>query len=986
MSVPKTAREAIEEFVEAIAEHYVAVKSRASDGEREGSGAEEFVSAIEYDLRSTLRDRLSKLDTAKESELAPTVDLTDSELSNQRVEARSVGDSRSGEILDADLEETLDTSQHPELGETTDFELLDRDDTKPGAGPIDFAEGQTVALDQGIAPAGKNAAVKAGGSSKEPADFSYDRPTMDSGNGRLARSSVRSGSLPDLPDDYEILSVLGRGGMGVVYKARHLPLDRLVALKMILHGANASKDQLNRFQREAEAAARLSHPNIVSIYEVGSHKGLPYFSLEFIQGRDLSDLMKQQTMSETDAAMMLVQVARAVHYSHQMGILHRDLKPQNILLTEDGVPKVADFGLAKRLDDDGDQDTERTREGVIVGTPGYMAPEQASGNAVGPPTDIYALGSILYYMMTGRPPFAAPTPLETVRQLIDQDPVWPSKLQTDLDKDLETICLKSLEKDPKKRYQTADEFADELQRFLNHEPILARPITRQERVWKWCKRNPVVASLSGLAASLLLCLLFGGIISALVINEQKKAEELAKHQAEENAKLSHDTTRLVLYDTKSFFNSNPELQPLRESLMTQIVERLERHYAEQTQENPSAVFAASADRHLGQIYVATGDFRKAIDKLEESQKSLQSLAAAGKISNAASSQMHITLGLGDAHDGLGEIKKAEKYYLDLEKQCLAVKPRQEPFDMVPLSIVYGRLGKVYRNLGNPEKSREYFVKAERLNRRAYEENPKSITAIEELSGALGELGQTYERAGDTKRMLESTREAIRLKTELPENVLNTARQHNLARDQKNLAQQYMLVNQEQESKELLEQAADTVDDLLKVSDDARIQSNARNIYYLRGIVLERLGGNATESFKRAEEIQRRLLEKSDSRVARGELLKILARAGSVDEAIELVDRLAAESDESVWSCGYAACGYALIAEHVPEDDPQRAALISKSIDMTRKLIRKHQYHDFESLRSTDIDFEPLQQNEDYLKMLQEEQKRVREKKTQDNKS
>jgi serine/threonine-protein kinase len=983
MSVPKTAREAIEEFVEAIAEHYVAVKLRSSDGEQEGSGAEEFVSAIEYDLRSTLRDRLSKLDTAKESELAPTVDLTDSRLLNQRAQAGIVGDSKSGEILDADLGETLDTSQHPELGETTSFELPARDDTKRGPGRMDFADGDTVSLDPGIAPDGKVAAIKAGGSSNDLADLSYDRPTMDSGNGHPARSSVRSGSLPDLPKDYEILSVLGRGGMGIVYKARHLPLDRLVALKMILHGANASKDQLNRFQREAEAAARLSHPNIVSIYEVGSHKGLPYFSLEFIQGCDLSDLMKQQTMSAMDAAKMLVQVARAVHYSHQMGILHRDLKPQNILLTENGVPKVADFGLAKRLDDDIDQDAERTREGVIVGTPGYMAPEQASGNTVGPPTDIYALGSILYYMMTGRPPFTAPTPLETVRQLLDQDPVWPSKLQTDLDKDLETICLKSLEKDPKKRYQTAEEFADELQRFLNHEPILARPITRRERVWKWCQRNPVVASLSGLAAGLVLCLLFGGIISALVINEQKKAEELAKHQAEENAKLSHDTTRLVLYDTKSFFNANPELQPLRESLMTQIVEKLERHYAEQTQENPSAVFAASADRHLGQIYVATGDFRKAIDKLEKSQNELRALAAENKVSNATSSQMHITLGLGDAHYGLGEIKKAEKYYLDLEKQCLGVQPGQEPFDMVPLATLYGRLGKVYRNLGNPEKSREYFVKAERLHRTAYEENPKSVTAMEELSGALGELGRVYEREGDTERMLESTHEAIRLKSELPASTLNTARKNNLARDQKNLAQQYLLVNQERKSKELLEKAAETVGDLLDDTDDARIQSLARNTYYLQGIVLQRLGEDGAKSFARAEGVQRRLIEKSDSRIAQGELLKILARMGRVDDAMKIADQLADESDESIWNCGYAACGYALIAEHLPEDDPQRAALISKSIDITRKLIQKHQYHDFESLRSTDIDFEPLQQNKDYLKMLEEEQARVQEQKVQE---
>ena len=196
-----------------------------------------------------------------------------------------------------------------------------------------------------------------------------------------------------------------------------------------------------------------------------------------------------------------------------------------------------------------------------------------------------------------------------------------------------------------------------------------------------------------------------------------------------------------------------------------------------------------------------------------------------------------------------KLRKAEDYYLDLEKQCLAVKAGEEPFDMVPLSTVYQRLGKVYRNLGDPEKSRQYLVKAERLRREVYEKNPKSIAAIENLSEALAELGQMYARAGDTKRMLESTNEAIRLKMELPATTFNTARRHNLARDQKNLAQQYLLVNEERQAKELLQKAAETLDDLLSNTDDARIQSLARNTYYLQGIVLDRLGENATNSFR-----------------------------------------------------------------------------------------------------------------------------------------
>ena len=563
--------------------------------------------------------------------------------------------------------------------------------------------------------------------------------------------------------------------------------------------------------------------------------------------------------------------------------------------------------------------------------------------------------------------------------------------------------MKALEKDRSRRYETANGLAEDIGRHLCDEPVIASPPSTSYRMSKFIRRNRAgVIAASAVVLALLLGVagttvgMFWALAERKVAVAAREAESVAKEEAvanaklaqdnaklaEQNAKLSQDTTRLVLYDTTSFFEANPELHPLRESLMTQIIERLEQHYVEHTEDNPSAVFAASTDRQLGEIYVAVGYFRKAVEKFEKSQEQLRTLAAAAEVAHAASSQMRITLGLGDAYYGLGEIRKAEDYFLDLEKQCLAVIPGEEPFDMVPLSTVYGRLGKVYRNLGDPEKSRQYLVKAERLRREAYEKTPKSIAAIEDLSEALAELGQMYERAGDTKRMLESTNEAIRLKMELPATALNTARQHNLARDQKNLAQQYLLVNQERKSKELLEKAAETLDDLRRNTDDARIQSLARNTYYLQGIVLARLGETATESFERAEGVQRRLLEKSDNRIARGELLKIVARAGLVDEAMELADQLAGESDEFIWNCGYAACGYALMAEHLPEDDPQRAALISKSIELTRKLIRKHRYHDFESLRSTDIDFEPLQQNEDYLKMLEQEQKRVQEEKSQ----
>jgi serine/threonine protein kinase len=255
-------------------------------------------------------------------------------------------------------------------------------------------------------------------------------------------------SSPTVPG-YEILRELGRGGMGVVYKARHLGLDRIVALKMILVGEYAGAQERARFRSEAETVARLQHPNIVQIHEVGEQGGRAFFSLEFAAGGSLAQKIAAAPPSEAEAAGLVETLARAMHAAHERGVVHRDLKPANVLLTADGTPKIADFGLAKRLD----ADARHTRSGAVLGTPSYMAPEQASGKggAVGPPADVYALGAILYELLTGRPPFRADTPWDTVVLVLTEDPVPPSRLRARVPHDLETICLMCLEKEPAKR-------------------------------------------------------------------------------------------------------------------------------------------------------------------------------------------------------------------------------------------------------------------------------------------------------------------------------------------------------------------------------------------------------------------------------------------------------------------------------------------------------------------------------------------------------
>jgi len=293
---------------------------------------------------------------------------------------------------------------------------------------------------------------------------------------------------------YEILEPLGHGGMGVVYKARQLKLKRLVALKKVLSGAHAAPEQLARFKIEAEAAARLQHPNIVQIYEVGEHDGLPYLALEYVDGGSLAQHLGGRPLPPRQAAELIETLARAIHHAHERGVIHRDLKPANILLEAHGsqpvglgVPKIADIGLAKCLD----TDSAQTHTGDVVGTPAYMAPEQAAGRTrgIGPATDIYALGTILYELLTGRPPFQAASLLETLEQVRSQQPVPPRFLQPKLAPDLETICLKCLEKEPGRRYPSALALAEDLRRHLNGETITARGVNMLDQLGRLLNRS-----------------------------------------------------------------------------------------------------------------------------------------------------------------------------------------------------------------------------------------------------------------------------------------------------------------------------------------------------------------------------------------------------------------------------------------------------------------------------------------------------------------
>ncbi|MGI9474414.1 MAG: serine/threonine-protein kinase, partial [Rubripirellula sp.] len=355
----------------------------------------------------------------------------------------------------------------------------------------------------------------------------------------IVGTSLKEGKRVDF-GDYELLEEIARGGMGVVFRAIQKGLNRSVALKVILAGQFATDEDVQRFQSEAEAAAILQHPAIVPIYEVGQCEGHHFFSMGLVTGSTLANAVRDRPMMGQEAARILSDVAGAIAFAHAHGVVHRDLKPGNILLDKSARPHVTDFGLAKRAD----TDSQLTGTGQVIGTPNYMAPEQASGlnHLIGARSDVYSLGAVLYFTLTGRPPFHATGMMETLQQVISQDPVPPHRLNGSIDEDIETICLKCLQKDPGARYQSAADLQADLERYRNLEPIEARPITRAARGWRWCRRNPGTALLSGTLAVVTLALAIGGPIfsyrerlHAMEAVELKNEAEASEREAEASA-------------------------------------------------------------------------------------------------------------------------------------------------------------------------------------------------------------------------------------------------------------------------------------------------------------------------------------------------------------------------------------------------------------------------------------------------------------------
>ena len=393
-------------------------------------------------------------------------------------------------------------------------------------------------------------------------------PSVDSTSAADAHHSNTFG-------DYEIIQEIARGGMGVVYKARQVSLNRTVALKKILSGQLAGEEDLKRFQVEAEASAQLDHVGIVPVYDFGQVDGQYYFSMGFVEGDDLAERIRERPMEAEAAAAMMIKIAQAVGYANAKGVIHRDLKPSNVLLDGNNDPKVTDFGVAKQQGND----SEMTAQGQILGTPSYMPPEQAAGqgDGVDQRADVYALGAILYALLTGRPPFQAATAMETMIQVLDQDPVPISQLNSSIPRDLETICLKCLQKEPAKRYASAEALADDLQRYLNDEPIVARPPSKTEQLARWVRKNKATAIATGVVAASLLVATIISISYAFEAARQRDeaanqrdTANLAKQEADDQRQIAQEKTQEAKKSADKAIQRANELQQISDFQANQL--------------------------------------------------------------------------------------------------------------------------------------------------------------------------------------------------------------------------------------------------------------------------------------------------------------------------------------------------------------------------------------------------------------------------------
>jgi tRNA A-37 threonylcarbamoyl transferase component Bud32/tetratricopeptide (TPR) repeat protein len=620
-------------------------------------------------------------------------------------------------------------------------------------------------------------------------DDSFPQPVADApAAGDPSESDTADGAAQFIAPGFKILGELGHGGMGTVYKARQVRLKRVVALKVIRADAYADRAAAARFHAEAEAAARIQHPNIVQVFEVGEHEGMGYLVLEYVAGGSLNSRLAGLLQQARDSARLLETLARAIHYAHRHGIVHRDLKPSNILLTDDGVPKISDFGLAKLLE----RDEGLTQPGDIVGTPSYMAPEQIRGfsHKITPATDVYSLGAILYEMLTGRPPFKGTTLLSTIQQVSSQEPLAPGKIQRHTPRDLEIICLKCLEKDPRRRYATALELAEDLERYLDGRPILARPTPAWERAWKWARRRPSAATALS-SALLAVALLLGG---SLYYNARLRAAVRTARAAEQasaaNARAVVDQRNLALkafnqlvYDVQEKLGQTPATRTLRQELLGSAIAGLD-EIAQSTIGSAPDLSQAVAHQKLGDIFRIVGRSADARRHYERSRTLAETLLTAAPDEIRVAEELYQTyMGLGllsVSAQQLGDAKAEFGGAVALSESIAAADPKHNGRHQ-DLIEAYLQLGRAHSFAGEFVPAQACFQQMRDLAERWVSEEPASHEAKDLLASSYRKLGDLKKFARDLAGARRDYLDAIAIdRTLLAAEPLNFAFKSHLA--------------------------------------------------------------------------------------------------------------------------------------------------------------------------------------------------------------
>lgn len=634
---------------------------------------------------------------------------------------------------------------------------------------------------------------------------------------------------------FEVISEIGRGGMGVVYQARQLNLNRVVALKMILAGVHAGPQELARFRQEGEAVARLQHPNIVQIYDVGEADGRPYFSLEYVDGQSLEKYLQGTPQAPRPAAQTIETLARAIHFAHQRGIVHRDLKPANILLCRkseirnpqsaikeptvsdfgrrisDYDLKITDFGLAKQMDSQHDQ----TASGAIMGTPSYMSPEQALGRTkeIGPPADIYALGTLLYELLTGRPPFKAQTPLDTMMLVASEEPVSPRQLQPKVPRDLETICLKCLNKEPHKRYASANDLADDLQRFFQGESIQARPLGIGERTVKWVRRRPAAAALLAVCVLAALSLMISGWLHNRQLQAALGQAREQEREANRLRQVAEDRQKEADRQAKLAQDNLEEARQQRDLATANFRKRLE----------DVDRFMFTIDSRLAKQSSA---WAIRLEFLQEMLKRSQEILKERKKDPAARRQtavIHRRIAqLYDAREDYGPASDHFEKAIDFQRDLAAEFP-SEPDDRKELALSLALYGECHR-------ANERFADAQRIYQQAMPIQDKLIAdfATREEHGAFRQRGARFrfnmanilEEANQPRQAEDYYRQALDRQEKLTADVRNKFEYHSdLARTASSLA--LLLGDNNMETRGLLERAVRARREVLQLTAYAK---------------------------------------------------------------------------------------------------------------------------------------------------------------------